>query len=103
MSGRLNPERGDGLFLLAAVHLLFFVFYVLAYDGVVLAGLQLFRRLARILAVNVEVAGVSRADEFDLYAGGLGHDYPLRSKSGRENSQMSLQVKHFNLFSTNQG
>lgn len=50
---------------------------MLAYNGVVLIGLQLFRRLARILAVHIEMAGVGGADQLDTDAGGFCHDKPL--------------------------
>ena len=52
----------------------FFELDVLANDGVVFAESQLFRLIARVFLGDIEKAGVSGAEQFDLYSGWLRHD-----------------------------
>ena len=52
----------------------FFELDVLANDGVIFAESQLFRLIARVFLGDIEKAGVSSAEQFDLYSGWLRHD-----------------------------
>ena len=51
----------------------FFEFDVLANDGIIFTECQFFRLITRVFLGYIEKAGVSRAEQFDLYSGWLRH------------------------------
>jgi hypothetical protein len=61
-------------------NLCFFENHMLSYNGVVLAELHLFSRIARVLLGDVIEPSISGADQFDKYGARLCHGYSPTNK-----------------------